>query len=90
MCARDRGGGPSNKLEVSHCVAPLEGSWSFFAILSYLALELECDWIPKKQNFKRVSDDHKNIGVPLICRPYGSKENMSRFGKQRMLWKFRK
>jgi hypothetical protein len=39
--ARDSGGGSANKLKVSHCVARLEGSWSFFANLFYLALELE-------------------------------------------------
>jgi len=73
---------------VSHCVAPLEGSWSFFANLFCLALELEYGWMPKKQNLERVSDVHKNIGVPLIC-PSGS-ENKSTFRKERMLWKFRK
>jgi hypothetical protein len=39
--------------------------------------------MPKKQNFERVSDVHKNIGVPLIC-PSGSDENMSTF---KIVWK---
>ena len=45
--------------------------------------------MPKKQNFERMNDVHKNIGVPLIY-PSGYEENNSTFKKERMLWKFRK
>jgi hypothetical protein len=36
--------------------------------------------MPKKQNFERVGDIHKNIGVSLIS-PLGSKEKKSIFKK---------
>jgi hypothetical protein len=53
-----------------------------------LALELEYDLMPKKQNLNRGVTSN-NIGVPLIC-PFGSEGNKSTFKKRKDAMKIQK